>query len=76
MNRILKYLVMIAVAMVMTSCGTVGLLVHTAKIYDGNERFKDGDQIVSVNGEKINEENICYYYELLNKAQEWTEFEI
>lgn len=51
------------------------LKIMTRRI-DGNERFKVGDQIVSVNGETITEENICHYFELLNKAQEWTEFEI
>ena len=51
------------------------LKIMTRRI-DGNEVFKIGDQIVSVNGEKITEENICYYFELLNKAQEWSEFEI
>lgn len=58
---------------VTTSDGT--LKIVTRRI-DGNERFKVGDQIISVNGEKITEENICHYYELLNKAQEWTGFEI
>ena len=53
-----------------------GKLKIMTRLINGNEVFKVGDQIISVNGETITEENICHYYELLNKAQDWTEFEI
>ncbi len=58
---------------VSTADGTLKIL--TRRI-DGNEKFKVGDQIISVNGEKITEENICYYYDLLTEAKDWSEFEI
>ena len=58
---------------VSSSDGTLKIL--TRRI-DGNEKFKVGDQIVSVNGEKINEENICHYYDLLKEAEDWSGFEI
>ena len=58
---------------VSSSDGTLKII--TRRI-DGNARFKVGDRIISVKGEKIIEENICHYYELLNKAQDWSEFEI
>jgi len=45
-------------------------------LIDGNETFKVGDRIVSVNGEKITEENICHYYDLLTEAKDWSEFDI
>lgn len=56
-----------------TADGTLKIL--TRRI-DGNEKFKVGDQIISVNGEKITEENICHYYDLLKEAEEWSGFEI
>lgn len=58
---------------VTTSDGTLKII--TRRI-DGNERFKVGDRIVSVNDEKITEENSCHYYELLDKAENWSEFDI
>ena len=45
MNKLLKYLVMLSMAMAMTSCGTVGLLIHTAKIVNND----DQDYINSAN---------------------------
>ena len=58
---------------VSTADGTLKIL--TRRI-DGNEKFKVGDRIVSVNGEKITEENICHYYDLLKEAEDWSGFEI
>ena len=56
-----------------TADGTLRIMV---RLIDGNERFKVGDRIVSVNGEKITEENICHYYDLLKENQDWSEFDI
>ena len=56
-----------------TADGTLKII--TRRI-DGNERFNVGDRIISVNGEKINEENICYYYDLLTEAKDWSEFDV
>ena len=56
-----------------TADGTLKIL--TRRI-DGNEKFKVGDQIVSVNGERITEENICHYYDLLKEAEDWSEFDV
>lgn len=53
-----------------------GTLKILTRLIDGNEVFKVGDQIVSVNGETITEENICYYYDLLTENQDWSEFNI
>ena len=53
-----------------------GKLKIITRLLDGNERFKVGDQIISVNGEKITEENICYYYDLLTEDKDWSGFEI
>ena len=58
---------------VSTADGTLKIL--TRRI-DGNEKFRVGDQIISVNGEKITEENICHYYDLLKEAKDWSGFEI
>jgi len=48
----------------------------TPRLLDGNEVFNIGDRIISVNGETINEDNICYYYGLLKTQNDWSEFEI
>jgi len=56
-----------------TADGTLKILT---RLIDGNEKFKVGDQIISVNGEKINEENICYYYDLLTENKDWSEFDV
>ena len=56
-----------------TSDGTLRIL---ARLIDGNEKYKVGDQIISVNGEKISEENICHYYDLLTENKDWSGFEI
>ena len=56
-----------------TADGTLKIL--TRRI-DGNERFKVGDRIVSVNGEEITEENICHYYDLLTENKDWSGFDI
>jgi hypothetical protein len=53
-----------------------GKLKILSRLIDGNEKFKVGDQIVSVNGEIITEENICYYYDLLTEYNDWSGFEI
>ena len=53
-----------------------GKLRISARLVDGKETFKVGDKIVSVNGEKITEENICYYFDLLAENTDWSEFEI
>ena len=53
-----------------------GKLKISARLVDGKEIFKVGDQIVSVNGEKITEENICYYYDLLTENKDWSEFDV
>ena len=56
-----------------TADGTLKVALRRS---DGNEHFKVGDQIISVNGEAITEENICHYYDLLTEHQDWSEFEI
>ena len=53
-----------------------GKLKILTRLIDGNEKFKVGDQIISVNGEKITEENICHYYDLLTENKDWSRFEI
>ena len=53
-----------------------GKLKIMTRLVNGKETFKVGDQIISVNGERITEENICHYYSLLNKAQDWSEFDV
>ena len=53
-----------------------GTLKILTRLIDGNEKFKVGDQIASVNGEKITEENICHYYDLLTENKDWSGFEI
>ena len=53
-----------------------GKLTIITRLLDGNEKYKVGDQIISVNGEKITEENICYYYDLLTENKDWSGFEI
>lgn len=53
-----------------------GKLKILTRLIDGNESFKVGDRIVSVNGDKITEENICYYYDLLTNSDDWSGFEI
>lgn len=58
---------------VSTADGTLKIL---NRLIDGNEKFKVGDQIISVNGEKITEENICYYYDLLTENKDWSGLEI
>jgi hypothetical protein len=58
---------------VSTADGTLKIL---NRLIDGNEKYKVGDQIISVNGEKITEENICHYYELLTESKDWSGLEI
>ena len=58
---------------VSTADGTLKILT---RLINGNEKFKVGDQIISVNGEKITEENICHYYDLLTENKDWSGFEI
>ena len=58
---------------VSTADGTLKILT---RLINGNEKYKVGDQIISVNGEKITEENICHYYELLTENKDWSGFEI
>ena len=53
-----------------------GKLKISARLIDGKEAFKVGDRIVSVNGEKITEENICHYYDLLTESEDWSGFDI
>ena len=53
-----------------------GILKILNRLIDGNEKYKVGDQIISVNGEKITEENICHYYDLLTENKDWSGFEI
>lgn len=53
-----------------------GTLKISTRLLDGNEVFNIGDRIISVNGETINEDNICYYYDLLATQNDWSEFEI
>ena len=53
-----------------------GRLTISARLIDGAEKFKVGDQIISVNGEEITEENICHYYNLLTENKDWSGFEI
>ena len=58
---------------VSTADGTLKIL---NRLIDGKEKYKVGDQIISVNGEKITEENICHYYDLLTENKDWSGFEI
>jgi hypothetical protein len=58
---------------VSTADGTLKIL---NRLIDGNEKYKVGDQIISVNGEKITEENICHYYDLLTENKDWSGLEI
>ncbi len=53
-----------------------GTLKISTRLLDGNEVFNIGDRIISVNGETINEDNICYYYDLLTTQKDWSKFEI
>lgn len=53
-----------------------GKLKISARLVDGKEVFKVGDQIISVNGERITEEDICYYYDLLTENNDWSGLEI
>lgn len=53
-----------------------GTLKIITRLIDGNEKYKVGDQIVSVNGEKITEENICHFYGLLKESKDWSGFDI
>ena len=53
-----------------------GKLKIMMRLIDGNEVFKVGDRIVSVNGEKITEENICYYFDLLSESDDWAAFDV
>lgn len=53
-----------------------GKLKIITRLLDGNETFKVGDQIVSVNGETITEENICYYYDLLTESKDWSGIDV
>jgi hypothetical protein len=53
-----------------------GKLKIVMRLIDGNEVFKVGDRIDSVNGEKVTEENICYYYDLLAENKDWSEYDI
>ena len=53
-----------------------GKLIIITRLLDGNETFKVGDQIVSVNGEALNVENICYYYDLLTESKDWSELDV
>ena len=53
-----------------------GKLKISARLLDGNEKYKVGDQIISVDGEKITEEKICHYYELLTESKDWSGLEI
>lgn len=56
-----------------TADGTLKVALRRS---DGNEHFKVGDQIISVNGEAITEENICHYYELLTESKDWSGLDI
>ncbi len=58
---------------VSTADGTLKIMT---RLINGNERFNVGDQIISVNGERITEENICHYYDLLTENKDWSGFEI
>jgi len=53
-----------------------GKLKIVTRLINGNEKYKVGDQIISVNGEKITEENICHYYDLLTENKDWSGFDI
>ena len=55
---------------------TDGTLKIAVRLLDGQERFELGDQIVSVDGEDVTDENICYYYDLLTETKDWSVFDI
>ena len=39
MVKILKYFALFALVFIMSSCGTVGLLIHTAKVFNDNQSY-------------------------------------
>jgi hypothetical protein len=53
-----------------------GALKIITRYIDGNEKFKIGDQTISVDAARITEENIYHYYNLLTENQDWSQFEI
>lgn len=53
-----------------------GYLKIVSRHIDGKEAFKVGDRIVSINGEPITGENICYYYNLLSESNDWSGFDV
>ena len=55
---------------------TDGKLKIITRPLDGKETYKVGDEIVSVNGEAITEENVCYYYDLLTESDDWSGIDV
>ena len=53
-----------------------GHIMILSRLLDGKERYEVGDVIAAVNGEQITQENICYYYDLLNESEDWNELDI
>ena len=47
MNKFFKFLMALSMAFVLTSCGTVGMMIHTAKTYDGANDYNCGDDIAN-----------------------------
>ncbi|MBL0014621.1 MAG: hypothetical protein IPP30_13250 [Flavobacterium sp.] len=39
-------------------------------------KFKVGDQIISINGQKVSEENQCELQDLLNKTEDWNSLQL
>lgn len=46
------------------------------KVVDDKNTLQFGDIITSMNGDKFTSENICHYYELLNKTKDWSNLEL
>jgi predicted aspartyl protease len=47
------------------------LLVGFKKLIEKNSKFNVGDEITSINNQKVTEENICEMQDLLNNTEDW-----
>lgn len=53
-----------------------GELTIVNRCLDKEPKFKVGAVIESVNGETVTQENICHFYDLLKKAEDWSQFDV